>query len=151
MKINIYSIVKPSKDSFDILIKEFVKMSSKYAKVELIYIFNKDIAKAQTIGENESKQIYTKTYLPFLKGYNIALDVLGKKVDSYEFASFLEDKNEINFFIGGAYGFEKEFLALCNSTISLSSLTFAHKVATLVLSEQIFRSLCIINNHPYHK
>lgn len=151
MKINIYSIVKPSTDDFDKLIKEFIKMSSKYAKVEVFYIFNKDIAKAQTIGENESKDIYTKTYLPFLKGYNIALDVLGQSVDSFAFSKFLEDKNEINFFIGGAYGFQRDFLGKCDSVISLSNLTFAHKVATLVLSEQIFRSLSIINNHPYHK
>ena len=151
MKINIYSIIKPSKDEFDVLIKEFIKMSSKYAKVEVFYIFNKDIAKAQTIGENESKEIYTKTYLPYLKGYNIALDVLGKSVDSFVFSKLLEDKNEVNFFIGGAYGFQREFLDKCDATISLSNLTFAHKVATLVLSEQIFRSLAIINNHPYHK
>ncbi|MCG3715641.1 23S rRNA (pseudouridine(1915)-N(3))-methyltransferase RlmH, partial [Aliarcobacter butzleri] len=26
-----------------------------------------------------------------------------------------------------------------------------HKVANVVLTEQIFRSLCIQNNHPYHK
>ena len=38
-KINIYSILKPSKDEFDSIIQEFVKMSSKYAKVEVIYIF----------------------------------------------------------------------------------------------------------------
>ena len=47
--------------------------------------------------------------------------------------------------------FENEFLSLCDSVISLSNLTFAHKIATLILSEQIFRSLSIINNHPYHK
>ena len=46
MKINIYSIVKPSNDDFDKLIKEFIKMSSKYAKKLKFYIFNKDIAKS---------------------------------------------------------------------------------------------------------
>lgn len=151
MKINIYSIVKPTNDDFDKLTKEFIKMSSKYAIVKTNYIFNNEISKAQNIGEAEAKKIYTKTYLPYLKGYNIALDVLGNSIDSFSFSKLLEDKNEINFFIGGAYGFEKEFLNLCNSVISLSNLTFAHKIATLVLSEQIFRSLSILNNHPYHK
>lgn len=151
VKINIYAIVKPSKDSFDSIINEFIKMSSKYAKVEVNYIFNQDIVKAQTIGENEAKKAYTKTYEPLLKGYNIALDVLGKQLDTYAFSKLLEDKNEINFFIGGAFGFEKEFLKKCDSVISLSALTFAHKVANLVLTEQIFRSLAIQNNHPYHK
>lgn len=151
MKINIYAILKANKDEFDSIIQDFIKMSSKYAKIELIYIFNKDIAKAQSIGEKESKQIYTKTYLPYLKGYNVALDVLGKSVDTFAFSKLLEDKEQVNFFIGGAYGFEKEFLEHCNSVISLSKLTFAYKVANIVLAEQIFRALCIQNNHPYHK
>lgn len=151
MKINIYAILKANKDEFDSIIQDFIKMSSKYAKIELKYIFNKDIAKAQSLGEKESKQIYTKTYLPYLKGYNIALDVLGKSLDTFAFSKLLEDKEEVNFFIGGAYGFEKEFLEHCNCVISLSKLTFAHKVANVVLAEQIFRALCIQNNHPYHK
>ena len=151
MKINIYSIIKPSKDEFDVLIKEFIKMSSKYAKVEVFYIFNKNIAKAQTIGEKEAQLSYSETYEPLLKGFNIALDVLGKKVDTYAFSALLEDKNEVNFFIGGAYGFQREFLTKCDVTISLSDLTMAHKVANVVLTEQIFRALSIQNNHPYHK
>ena len=93
MKINIYSIIKPSKDEFDVLIKEFIKMSSKYAKVEVHYIFNKNIAKAQTIGEKEAQLSYSETYEPLLKGFNIALDVLGKKVDTYAFSTLIEDKN----------------------------------------------------------
>ncbi|WP_418185096.1 23S rRNA (pseudouridine(1915)-N(3))-methyltransferase RlmH [Aliarcobacter vitoriensis] len=151
MKISIYAILKPTTDDFDKIIKEFIKMSSKYAKVEVHYIFNKDIAKAQSIGNKEAQEVYTKTYLPLLKGFNIALDVLGKKVDTYAFSKLIEDKNEINFFIGGAFGFERDFLAKCDSVISLSELTFAHKIANIVLTEQIFRALCIQNNHPYHK
>jgi 23S rRNA (pseudouridine1915-N3)-methyltransferase len=150
-KINIYSIIKPSKDEFDVLIKEFIKMSSKYAKVEVFYIFNKNIAKAQTIGEKESQQAYSDTYEPLLKGYNIALDILGKKLDTYAFSSLIDNKNEVNFFIGGAFGFQREFLNKCDNVISLSDLTMAHKVANVVLCEQIFRALCIQNNHPYHK
>lgn len=150
-KINIYSILKPSKDDFDSIIQEFVKMSSKYAKVEVHYIFNKNIAKAQTIGEKEAQLSYSETYEPLLKGFNIALDVLGKKVDTYAFSNLIENKNEVNFFIGGAYGFQREFLQKCDKVISLSDLTMAHKVANVVLIEQIFRSLSIQNNHPYHK
>ncbi|BAK72469.1 MAG: 23S rRNA (pseudouridine(1915)-N(3))-methyltransferase RlmH [Arcobacter sp.] len=150
-KINIYSILKPSKDDFDSIIQEFVKMSSKYAKVEVHYIFNKNIAKAQTIGEKEAQLSYSETYEPLLKGFNIALDVLGKKVDTYAFSNLIENKNEVNFFIGGAYGFQREFLQKCDKVISLSDLTMAHKVANVVLTEQIFRSLSIQNNHPYHK
>ena len=104
MKINIYTILKPSKDNYDILIQDFIKMSSKFAKVQIFYIFNKDIAKAQTIGEKESQELYTKTYEPYLKGYNVALDVLGKPLDTYKFANLIENRMEVNFFIGGEIG-----------------------------------------------
>lgn len=150
-KINIYAIVKPNSDEFDKISKEFIKMCSKYAKVEVHSIFNKNIAKSQTIGEKEAKESYTKAYEQFISGYCIALDVLGKNLDSYEFSEMITNNSEINFFIGGAYGFEKEFLKKCDKIISLSSLTMAHKVVTLVLLEQIFRGLAIKNNHPYHK
>jgi len=127
-------------------------MSSRWANVEVHSLFNKEISKAQTIGESESQKAYNDLYIPKLStGYNIALDVLGKKVDSFKFSTLLENKLNINFFIGGAYGFDREFLTKCDQIISLSDLTMAHKVANLVLCEQIFRSLCILNNHPYHK
>ena len=127
-------------------------MSSRFAKVEVHSLFNKQISKAQTIGEKESQQAYNELYIPKLTtGYNIALDVLGKQIDSFKFSKLLDDKITINFFIGGAYGFDREFLTKCDTTISLSQLTYAHKIANVVLVEQIFRSLCILNNHPYHK
>jgi len=127
-------------------------MSSRFAKVEVHSLFNKQISKAQTVGELESQKAYNELYIPKLSnGYNIALDVLGKQIDSFEFSTLLEDKITINFFIGGAYGFDRKFLTKCDKTISLSQLTMAHKIANLVLCEQVFRSLCILNNHPYHK
>jgi len=152
MNINIYQIVKKSNDNFEPLIKEFIKMSSRWANIEVHSLFNKQIAKAQTQGELESHKAYNELYLPKLAtGYNIALDVLGKKVDSFKFSSILENKQTINIFIGGAYGFDREFLKKCDISISLSDLTMAHKIANLVLCEQIFRALTISNNHPYHK
>ena len=127
-------------------------MSSRYAKIEVHSLFNKQISKAQTIGKNESQQAYNELYIPKLNNcYNIALDVLGKKVDSFKFSKLVDDKLNINFFIGGAYGFNQDFLIKCDTVLSLSELTYAHKIANIVLCEQIFRGLCIINNHPYHK
>ena len=151
-KINIYQIAKSSNDEFNKIIEDFIKMSSKYSKVEIHNLFNKRIAKAQTISDIEAKKSYSEVFEPFLNsGYNIALDVLGKKIDSFEFAKLLQSNGTINFFIGGAYGFETNFLQKCDKKISLSELTMAHKIANVVLLEQIFRGLCIISNHPYHK
>ena len=150
-KINIYTIQKTTKDDYDKLVQDFIIMCSKYAKVTIYNIFNKNIAKAHTINELTAKKSYTIAYLPYLKNFNIALDVKGKQIDSFKFSKLLENHSEINFFVGGAYGFEENFLRKCTNIISLSTLTMAHKIVHLVLFEQIFRALSIKNNHPYHK
>ncbi len=126
-------------------------MIKRSAKIENIVLFDKNVAQSQSKGEKEAKISYTKIYEPFLKGYNISLDIKGKKVDSFEFSKIFDDNANINFFIGGAYGFEDKFLKKTQKVISLSNLTYAHKIAKVVLFEQIYRGLCIKSNHPYHK
>jgi len=133
------------------LVREYLKLIKNFSKVESVSIFDKNIAKAQSIGVKEAKKSYSKAYEPFLKGYNVSLDVKGKKIDSFEFSEIFEKSANINFFIGGAYGFEEDFLNKTQKIISLSDLTFAHKIAKVVLFEQIYRGLCIGANHPYHK
>ena len=90
--------------------------------------------------------------MPKLNGnFNIALDVMGKKMDSFEFSNLIYTTSNINFFIGGAFGFSEDFKSNCNNIVSISDMTMAHKIASIVLLEQIFRALCIKKNHPYHK
>jgi 23S rRNA (pseudouridine1915-N3)-methyltransferase len=55
------------------------------------------------------------------------------------------------FIIGGTYGLHADCLKKAHQQWSLSSLTFSHTLARIVLAEQIFRSRCIQNNHPYHQ
>lgn len=151
MKISIFSIEKSISKDIKSISNEFLKMSSRFAKIEDFSIFCNQIAHAQSKGADEAKNSYTKAYEPYMKGFTIALDVNGKNVDSYEFSNIFKNKSDVRFFIGGAYGFESSFLEKCDSVISLSKLTFAHKIAKIVLLEQIYRALCIQNNHPYHK
>ncbi len=149
MKINIYSIEKTQNPHIKDLIDEYVKMSSRYAAIEDFSLFDKKIARLKN--PTEAKRAYTALFKPYLKGLNISLDVTGKELDSFEFAKMLENETRINFFIGGAYGFEKDFLKKTQRVVSLSRLTYAHKIAKVVLYEQIYRGLSILNNHPYHK
>jgi len=151
MKINVISISKKDK-KFDLVNNDFLKMSIKFSKINDIILFSNQIAKFQQLSlVNDSQKSYSKILRPYLGRFNIALDVKGKSIDSFGFAKLLENRSEINFFIGGAYGFENKFLDECDTIISLSSLTMSHQLAKSVLFEQIFRGLSINNNHPYHK
>lgn len=152
MKIDIVSIAKKERSIYDPLYKDLEKMISRFAKLEDIEIFPKDVAKSHTISPKASQQAYTKALKPYLsKGYSITLHPDGQIMDSFEFSKLLNDKITIQFFIGGAYGFEDDFLKQSDKVISLGKLTMSHKIAKTVLLEQIYRGFSILSNHPYHK
>ncbi len=153
MKINIYIIEKKSKDKlYAPLIEHYLKILKPFAKVEVFEIYTKDINRAHDISTEASQKSYTLALEAYLKGaYNISLNPDSKQLDSYEFSNLFKDRGVVNFFIGGAYGLESHFLNKCNSAISLGKITMSHKLAKVVLMEQIFRGLTILNNHPYHK
>jgi 23S rRNA (pseudouridine1915-N3)-methyltransferase len=154
MQINLIIIDKKSKDKlYNGLIEYYTKMAKPFAKVNIIEVFNKEIAKAHDISPQMAQKSYTKALEKYLNngGYNIALDPSSKEVDSYDFAFLLKDRAIINIYIGGAYGFERDFLTKCNIAISFGKITLSHKLIKVVLLEQIFRGLSINNNHPYHK
>ena len=151
MKINVYTIEKKSVDEFSKIITNQKKMIQKYAQISEITLFNKKISSAQNRDAIMAKESYTEVFTPHLKGYNIALHPEGKEVDSIEFSENFDINTSLNFFIAGAFGFEDNFLKKADKVISLSKLTYSHKIAKVILFEQIYRALTIVHKHPYHK
>ena len=152
MNISLVSIAKKERSLYDPLYQEQIKMISRFAKLEDVELFPKEIVKAHQTSPEASKIAYSKLLEPMLgKSYSIALHPDGKKCDSLAFSKLLCDKIAIQFFIGGAFGFEESFVSRCDSVISLSELTMSHKIAKAVLLEQIYRAFTLLNNHPYHK
>jgi len=152
MNISIVTIAKKERSLYDPLYQEQMKMISRFAKVDDIELFPKEIVKAHTISPEASQAAYSKLLSPMLgKNYSIALHPDGKKMDSFAFSKLISDKISLQFFIGGAYGFEKSFVDQCDAAISLSEMTMSHKIAKAVLLEQIYRAYSLLANHPYHK
>ncbi|HIP19822.1 MAG TPA: 23S rRNA (pseudouridine(1915)-N(3))-methyltransferase RlmH [Sulfurimonas sp.] len=152
MNIEILSIAKKEKTIYDPLYKDLTKMISRFANVKDTEIFNKDVTKAHTISPESSQRAYTKVLEPHISSsYSVALHPDGKIIDSYEFSKLLDGKMSVKFFIGGAYGFEDDFLNKSDVVISLGKITMSHKIAKVVLLEQIYRGFSILTNHPYHK
>lgn len=86
--------------------------------------------------------------------HRVALSEWGKRHDSRGFAQWtakqLEKPCKTVFFIAGAEGFTDEFLAGCQERMSLSELTFPHKLARILLVEQLYRAQTLRTGHPYH-
>lgn len=93
--------------------------------------------------------------------YMVALDRMGVgngiwAPDSKEFASFLDEIirgswHRLLFVVGGADGLQETVLQRAHRTLSLSHLTFPHDMVPLLLMEQIYRGLSILNRYPYHR
>ncbi len=149
MQIKIFYIQKD--DEFSIFKEKYTKLISKYATLTENNLLNKNILKAQNLGNLEAKKSYEQAFLPHKKGFCIVLDERGEELSSLEFASLIKDKNLLNFFIGGAFGLREEFVKSFDFSLSLSRLTLAHQFAKILLLEQIYRAFCIEHKHPYHK
>jgi 23S rRNA (pseudouridine1915-N3)-methyltransferase len=75
----------------------------------------------------------------------------GREFDSIEFSEWLEqrrqDGRDLCFVIGGPRGLD---LAQCDTRLSLGRITLPHKLARVVLLEQLYRAHKILAREPYH-
>ena len=121
---------------------------------EIIY---KEIKNSNKKNVTEKKDEETKKLIDQKEkgALNILLDIEGSKLNSVEFSEYIlsqADINQnINFFIGGSEGIDKKYFEDFDKIISFGDLTWPHKMFKMMLLEQIYRSISIINKHPYHK
>jgi 23S rRNA (pseudouridine1915-N3)-methyltransferase len=85
-----------------------------------------------------------------------ALDERGKQLSSEELAAALGKRMTsgsagLAFAIGGADGLPASLLERAAFRWSLGRLTLPHRLARLVLIEQLYRALSILRNEPYHR
>jgi len=152
MKITIISIGKFENSPYKKIFEEYYKRIS--YKIELKEIDNKrsknlelekiKLKEAELINKNLNKS-----------SFKICLDENGSQYTSIEFSRLLNSKfnerHDIDFIIGGAFGLDKEVIKKSNIILSLGKLTLPHIMARVILIEQIYRAESIIKGHPYHK
>jgi 23S rRNA (pseudouridine1915-N3)-methyltransferase len=84
----------------------------------------------------------------------VAMTEWGKCRASVAFAEWtrqlFERQVKVILLISGAEGFSQDVLNTCQERISLSELTFPHKLARILLVEQLYRAQTIRTGHPYH-
>ncbi len=88
--------------------------------------------------------------------YLIAMDPQGQPLNTEGFARFIADRREYSlkrtvFVLGGPDGLSQTVRNRSQRVISLSSMTFSHEIARLLLLEQIYRAFTLVHRIPYHK
>ncbi|MBP5231055.1 MAG: 23S rRNA (pseudouridine(1915)-N(3))-methyltransferase RlmH [Clostridia bacterium] len=83
-----------------------------------------------------------------------ALCVEGRQMTSEAFASWMEGRireGPVCFLIGSSHGLDEGLKKDCSVRISLSEMTFPHRLARLLLEEQVYRAFTILAGKTYHK
>ena len=86
----------------------------------------------------------------------VALDERGEQLDSRQLAARVggwmnRGLDEVVFAIGGPDGLPPGIREEAGLLLGLSRLTLPHRLARLVLVEQLYRALAILRNVPYQK
>lgn len=158
MKIKIYCIGKIKEQYLKDGINEYIKRILPYSSVEIIEVVDSKVKDNPNKSDIEkAKNEEGERVLKLVKNdYLIGLDLNKIEPTSEEFADFLQSKlveggSNLSFVIGGSYGLSDALKKKCNTSISLSKLTFLHQMTRLILLEQIYRAFKILNNETYHK
>lgn len=85
----------------------------------------------------------------------VVLDERGRDLTTAALARLLEgwlgEGRDCAFLVGGPDGLDPGLKRAGDLTLRLSSLTLPHAIVRIVLAEQLYRALSILDNHPYHR
>ena len=142
MKIKILVSGKTKEKIYLKKILNYKKWISSHSKIEILYLKDNDLKRL-----SENQIIYLNKI-----NFSIALTEQGSQLNSIDFANFIQNKNvELLFIIGPPNGLSQAVIEKSDYQLSLSKFTLPHELSFLVLMEQLFREISIINGSKYHR
>lgn len=155
MKVRILAIGADKSGLFEPAIAEYTKRIGRYAPVEVAELppSKKGGSDPLRAREEEGQALLGK-----LKGSElvVVLDERGDELGSEAFSrqvlqEAMNRGRDLAFLIGGAEGHSDAVRKRADRVLALSRMTLAHRLARLVLVEQIYRAFAIARGEPYHK
>lgn len=154
MKIAFISVGSLKKSYAESGVAEYVKRIKRYVPVETVDV-KEEKASAKTPREEVMKR-EGERLLGRLKPGDCAVALIdtGAAFGSAAFSDFIAGHMDggtkrLCFIVGGAWGLHDSVLQTASAKLSLSSMTFPHDLARLVLAEQVYRAFTLIRGEPY--
>ena len=128
---------------------------SKSVGIKNLEIRELPISKKSSIKERQKEE--GKIISQYIKkdNLNVFLDGKGENINSVDISQIISkssfDGKDLVFFIGGPDGFDEKIIKVANEIISFGRVTWPHKLIRIMLLEQLYRGITILNNHPYHR
>lgn len=134
---------------------EYAKRMPREARIELLEIKPEKRAGGKTVEQmQESEMGRIQAALP-AAAMHVMLDERGAEMSTLELAgsmkSWLQDGRDVAFVIGGADGLHPALRQNAGKLWSLSRLTLPHGMVRVLLAEQLYRAMSVIQGHPYHR
>jgi 23S rRNA (pseudouridine1915-N3)-methyltransferase len=63
----------------------------------------------------------------------------------------MQGGRDVAFVIGSADGLDRDLKTGADLLLSLSAMTLPHALVRVLLAEQLYRAVSLIQNHPYHR
>ena len=160
-KINIIYVggIKAQEKYYQETVSEYIKRLSGDFKITNTEI--KEELLPERPGQSDIELCLKKEGVKILEktsgsSFKIALCIEGKRLSSEEFACLLNSEKAVNpqsvdFIIGSSHGLSGEVKKSADYLLSLSEMTFSHRLARVMLMEQIYRAYAIETGRKYHK
>lgn len=153
MKLRIVAVGKDRSGLYAPAVDEYAKRLARYVKFELVEVPEaRRFAGTPRAREEEAASLEAKL-AP--RERLVVLDERGDELTSQAFAArvrkWVEGGQDVALVIGGSDGLAPELLARADERLAVSRFTLAHRLARLVLVEQLYRAFTILRGEPYHK
>lgn len=134
---------------------EYAKRMPREARIDLVEIKPEKRAGGKTKEQvHEAERQRIAAALP-ANCELVALDERGQEWSTLELAEtlkgWMQGGRDVAFVIGGADGLHPELKRRADRLWSLTRLTLPHGLVRVVLAEQLYRAVTVIQNHPYHR
>lgn len=155
MHIEIWSIGKENEPHIEEGVRYYFKKIQPWSTIELVVlqIPRKYATADAAVAKKQEEELILKRLQP--QHHLVLLDERGKMHNSIQWANQMQQMmnqgvKTMVLLIGGAYGVTDAVRARAKQTWSLSALVFPHQLVRLILAEQVYRGLSILNNSQYH-
>ncbi len=153
MKLRVIAVGKDRSGLYAPAVQEYAGRIARYVRFELV-----EVPEARRhAGTPRAKDEEGEALLARLgaKERVVLLDERGTEDTSEAFARrvgrWLAGGQDVALVLGGADGLADALRARGHETLALSRMTLAHRLARVVLVEQLYRALTILRGEKYHK
>ena len=144
MRVRIIAVGKAKDRELRSLLGDYYARIGRYAKLEEVEL--KDGKEAE-VSDRLARSIPDRSRV-------VALEVDGRAMSSQALSKWIDRAENdsvqtVVFLIGGAYGLPDAISRKADLRLSLSEMTLPHRLARLVLAEQLYRAFSIPRGEPY--